>query len=291
MKYIRGFLMAWGNFTAIPCPYRKWHEEARRAMLCMLPVLGFIMGVIIVGLLWLLELLGVSPLLAGVILTASYFMMTGFIHVDGFMDCSDAIMSRRPDISQRQRILKDPAVGAFAVVAVCMMLMIFAAAMITLADKPSAEGVWVIPVIFMVSRVLAADAVMRYPVMGTSQYSNINKQGSETTVKERLILGVAGALLTLAVYDFVIYAMASQQPAGASLGSAYGFDGITVMGGFGGPAVYFGSVAAVLIAETAACRNDRRQLGGMSGDVSGHMMVTGETAGLFTAALLTSVFM
>ena len=32
--------------------------------------------------------------------------------------------------------------------------------------------------------------------------------------------------------------------------------------------------------------SDRRQLGGMSGDVSGHMLVTGEAVGVLAAALL-----
>ena len=35
MKYIRGFLMAWGCFCRIPCPYRKWNEDDRYAMLNM----------------------------------------------------------------------------------------------------------------------------------------------------------------------------------------------------------------------------------------------------------------
>lgn len=286
MKYIRGFFMAWGNFMALPCPYRKWHEEARRAMLCMLPLMGLLMGSITAVLLFVLEVLGAPPLLTGVLLTAAYFMMTGFIHVDGFMDCSDAIMSRRPDMAERQRILKDPAVGAFAVVAVCMMFMIFAASMVTLAGKTSVQGIFVIPVIFAVSRALAADAVMRYPVMGTSQYSDMKDRGGDMTIAERLILCLVGILPII-----VIYQLAVRIFAGGSGGAIGGAGVIGVMGDPGGLIVYFGSVAAVLIAETIACHNDRKQLGGMNGDVSGHMIVTGETAGLLAAALLTSVFL
>ena len=44
MKYIRGFLMAWGCFCRIPCPYRKWNEDDRYAMLNMFPFVGLLLG-------------------------------------------------------------------------------------------------------------------------------------------------------------------------------------------------------------------------------------------------------
>ena len=30
MRYIKGFLMAWGCFCRIPCPYRGWEELKKR---------------------------------------------------------------------------------------------------------------------------------------------------------------------------------------------------------------------------------------------------------------------
>ena len=115
MRYIKGFLMAWGCFCRIPCPYRGWEEDNRYAMLNMFPLIGTALGVLAGVIWWLLSLLGVSSLLTGALLTFSYFWMTGFIHLDGFMDCSDAVLSRRP-LADRQRILKDSRVGAFAVI-------------------------------------------------------------------------------------------------------------------------------------------------------------------------------
>ena len=133
-KHIRGFLMAWGNFSAIPCPYHKWHDESRKAMLCMLPVVGIMLSMIVCIAWWVLDLIGVPAILTGAVLTALYFMANGFIHLDGFMDCSDAILSRRPELEERQRILKASDVGAFAVISVMLMSIIFAASMMTLAE-------------------------------------------------------------------------------------------------------------------------------------------------------------
>lgn len=133
MRYIKGFLMAWGCFCRIPCPYRGWEEDNRYAMLNMFPLIGTTLGMLAGVIWWLLSLLGVSSLLTGALLTFSYFWMTGFIHLDGFMDCSDAVLSRRP-LADRQRILKDSRVGAFAVISLGFMMLLFFASMATLAE-------------------------------------------------------------------------------------------------------------------------------------------------------------
>ena len=44
MRYIKGFLMAWGCFCRIPCPYRDWEEDNRYAMLNMFPLIGTALG-------------------------------------------------------------------------------------------------------------------------------------------------------------------------------------------------------------------------------------------------------
>ena len=54
--------------------------------------------------------------------------------LDGFMDCTDSIMSRR-DLEERQRIMKDPTVGSFAVVMVCFLLITWFACFYTVASN------------------------------------------------------------------------------------------------------------------------------------------------------------
>ena len=49
-RLLDGFFMAWGMFLAIPCPLRRWNEEAREQMLLWLPGVGLIVGGIWVGL-------------------------------------------------------------------------------------------------------------------------------------------------------------------------------------------------------------------------------------------------
>jgi hypothetical protein len=100
--------------------------------------------------------------------------------MDGFMDCSDAILSRRPELEERQRILKASDVGAFAVISLVFMTMVFAASMITLAESFSLQKVALLIVIMAASRSIAADAVLRKPPMKTSQYVDLDERGNTT---------------------------------------------------------------------------------------------------------------
>lgn len=271
MKYIRGFLMAWGNFSALPCPYHKWHEDSRKAMLCMLPLVGAMLAVIVCVAWWLLDLIGVPAILTGAILTALYFICNGFIHLDGFMDCSDAILSRRPELSERQRILKASDVGAFAVISVVMMMLVFAASMMTLTEGFSIEKAGILLVVMTVSRSVAADAVGRKPAMKTSQYADLGETSKSGDVNafgmaEQAVIGLIMAIVILGVPMVVT---------GAEPTVLY--------------ILYYAPVAIVAIA--AACgigAYARKQLGGMNGDIAGYMVVMSETIAVLAAAVLAA---
>ena len=119
--WIYGFFMAWGMFLAIPCPKKIWSETARRKMLACLPFVGIVVGAVWALCAWLA---GYLPRALGAALgAAAPWLVTGFLHLDGFMDVCDGILSRR-DLETRRRILKDSHCGAFAVI--CMVLLAMA---------------------------------------------------------------------------------------------------------------------------------------------------------------------
>ena len=63
--------MAWGCFSWIPCPYKKWNDDDRTAMVAMLPLVGTGLG-LITGLVWaLLTALGAGPILSGAAVTGA----------------------------------------------------------------------------------------------------------------------------------------------------------------------------------------------------------------------------
>ena len=114
--------MAWGMFLAIPCPFPRWREEARVQMSACLPLIGGMLGGLWALLAWGLVRLSCPPAVTALLLAAFPWLCSGFIHLDGFMDVCDAVLSRR-DLEQRQRILKDSHCGAFAVICVCLLVL------------------------------------------------------------------------------------------------------------------------------------------------------------------------
>lgn len=275
-KYIRGFLMAWGNFSAVPCPYHKWHEESRKAMLAMLPLVGVLLAAIVIVAWWLLDLIGVPAILTGAILTALYFIANGFIHIDGFMDCNDAILSRRPELEERQRILKASDIGAFAVISVILMAIIFASSMMTLAEEFSLEKVSLLAVIMLVSRAFGADAVFRKPSMKTSQYVDLDEEAvvmlGPDEKKKKKAREQSALNLALVIPLLIIFNVFKE----SADGIAFSICHITVI-----------CVVALVAGGTGVYA--RKQLGGMNGDIAGYMIVMSETIGVLTTAIITSV--
>ena len=115
---VTAFFMAWGMFWMVPCPLKWWDERARKGMLLFLPVIGLLNGLVWALFVWLREKY-LPGLLGAGLLTVIPYVFSGFIHLDGYMDCADAVLSRR-DLETRRKILKDSHVGSFAVVALAI---------------------------------------------------------------------------------------------------------------------------------------------------------------------------
>ena len=235
------FWMCWGMFCAIPCPVKIWEEKARPRMLSCFPLLGFLIG----GL-WALCALLPAGMLRAFLLTAAPFLLTGCIHLDGFMDCCDAIFSRR-ELEKRQQILKDSHVGSFAVIGMVLL------GLCSFALWSESGQVPLLPLALLpvAVRAAAAVAVTCMKPMGHSQYAGVFDR------KERwrtLCLPVLCLLLSCTLAAF------SGWQGFAPLAGALGY----------GVAAWYGS----------------RQLGGMSGDVSGFALTIGELCGAAALALL-----
>lgn len=164
--FFHAFVMCQSMFCAIPFPCKIWDEKARDKLLWCLPLVGLEIGFIW----WLIYLVcdyfALPMLLQGAVLCASPFLLTGCIHLDGFMDVTDAVGSCR-DLERRREILKDSHVGSFAVIG-CVLLIVFQFACCAgVYNWVDSRMLILIPV---VSRSCSALAVAVLPKMSTSQY-------------------------------------------------------------------------------------------------------------------------
>ena len=231
--WIYGFFMAWGMFLAIPCPKKIWRESARRKMVACLPLVGLIAGLVWAGCVWLSAFL---PLPLGALLCAAApWLVTGFLHLDGFMDVCDAVLSRR-DLETRQRILKDSHCGAFAVICLVLLFLCQWAVFLSAGEIPLLPLV-LVPVS---CRACAALAVLTLRPIAVSQYSAMERGGAPVVFAALVLTGVCALSAIL-------------------------------WGSFAPLAAAAGYALAVWYAD--------RQLGGMSGDVSGFALTLGELCG------------
>lgn len=239
--WIYGFFMAWGMFLAIPCPLKLWNEKARSKMICCLPLVGLVVGGV-----WLLaayvgRFLPQSA--AGLLIAAAPWLATGFLHLDGFMDVCDAVLSRR-DLPRRQEILKDSHCGAFAVISMVLL------ALSQWSFAMAREELPLLPLLVIpaASRACAALAVLTLRPMTTSQYAAMTDRKTPYVVFAALVMAAA-VIVPLALW-----------------------------GSFAPLAAAVGYWLAVWYAD--------RQLGGMSGDVSGFALTLGELWGLAVLILV-----
>ena len=169
--WIYGFFMAWGMFLALPCPLKIWNERARSKMVCGLPLVGLVVGGV-----WVLAAYAgrfLPPPVGGLLIAAAPWLVTGFLHLDGFMDVCDAVRSRR-DLPRRQEILKDSHCGAFAVIG--MVLLALCQWSVFLSGSAD-ESLWGLLLIQVATRACAGLAVLKLRPMGTSQYAAMGRHG------------------------------------------------------------------------------------------------------------------
>ncbi len=154
MRVIRSLVIAFSTYSRIPMPQVEWSDENRKYAMCFFPLIGAAIGVSLWVWLRLCEALGVGSLLKGATAALIPLLITGGIHMDGFMDTSDALASWQP-MERRLEILKDTHVGAFAVINCAGYLLLFAGLLgeATLHDAP------LIGMCFVISRALSAWAL------------------------------------------------------------------------------------------------------------------------------------
>lgn len=110
-------------FTAVPINLEiPMDKEHLRKEVQTFPLLGLFQGIIYSFLLYCLQVwTPFSHLAVAFFLWLVMILLTGGIHLDGWMDTSDAYFSYR-DQEKRLEIMKDPRMGAFGVLSVMVLL-------------------------------------------------------------------------------------------------------------------------------------------------------------------------
>lgn len=160
MQVIRSFFIAFSMYSKIPVPQFAWKEKDMKYIFCFFPWIGALIGICIYFWNYLCEIYHIGSLCRTAINAAIPLLLTGGIHVDGFMDTMDAIHSYSPK-ERKLEILKDSHIGAFAVI----MLVTYGTVFLGAFSEIRADALLKIVCSgFFLSRCLCGISVVSFPL-------------------------------------------------------------------------------------------------------------------------------
>lgn len=158
IKLVRNMISAAALYTRIPMPRLNYREGDYKYALFFLPWVGGLLGILLhavtlcPGWDW-------APLSFQVCVVAALpLLVTGGFHLDGYMDVQDALRSYKTR-EEKLAILKDPHIGAFAVVGIAILAILWFGGTAMLLNG-YAYGSGVLYFVFFHGRALGAFAAL-----------------------------------------------------------------------------------------------------------------------------------
>ena len=163
MNGLYSCIIAISMYSRLPMPQIRWSREGMKHSMCFFPLVGLIQGLLLALWLWLArEVLGLSAAMTALWGTALPVLVTGGIHLDGFLDTMDGICSFG-DREKKLAILKDPHLGAFAVIYGMVYILLYAGVFYEFTVR-TAGKYDLLPVLFMtMERGLSGLSVLLFP--------------------------------------------------------------------------------------------------------------------------------
>lgn len=253
MGIIKSMIISFSMYSGIPVPQFEWKEEDMKYVLCFFPWIGLIIGILVYFWDRLCIRYGIGLFCHTVIGAVIPLLVTGGIHVDGFMDTMDAFHSYQPR-DRKLEIMKDPHLGAFSVI----MLAVYG--LLTLGALSELWEGRLIPIYcagFYLSRCLCGISAVTFPLA--------KKDGLLFYFVDHADKKIVKGTLYLQTLLCIAYMLSQSLKDG----------GIMAAAAFGAYAYYF-----------YRCK---KELGGITGDTAGYFVLLSEGS-IAAAALILNTF-
>ncbi len=184
-----GFWAALQFLTILPTPLR--HEVTAKTSgqsLTHFPLVGLILGAILLGLHYGLTLI-LPPPVVNALLIIALVILTGAHHLDGFIDTCDGVIAGKSK-KERLAIMSDSKVGAFGIVGAILLLLLKYA---SLSSAPILPSLLLMPTL---SRWTMVGIIFTFPYAKSSGMGLAFKQGASW---QRLTISTAIALIAAVV--------------------------------------------------------------------------------------------
>lgn len=227
------FKIAFSMYSKIPMPKTDWNKKNMKYALCFFPVVG----IAILALVMLWNYISVNLQMGNIMHTAILvvipILVTGGIHLDGFLDTMDALSSYQP-MEKRLEILKDPHTGAFAIIsAVTYFILYFG-----VWSEVHGKALIILSIGFVLSRALSGLSIVIFPCAKNSGLAATFSDAAEKNkVKYVMIVYIfictlimlfinvllGGICVTTAFIVFIYYKVMSKNNFGGITGDLAGY--------------------------------------------------------------------
>ena len=249
MKFLEPMIIAFSMYSKIPVPYFEWKKEDMRFSLIFLPAVGAFIGALEMLCFYLCGFIGINYARI-FFLTAVPVLFTGGLHLDGYMDTSDALASYG-DREKKLAILKDSHIGAFAVIRIILYFLILIGVMFTAEQYSSEMFPTELALLFVISRISAAFAMLFLHSARQDGIEYTFSKNADRKIVITVLSIISAAVIFLCIYTDVL----------------------------SGCLVIISNILLFIIYR----RRMYREFGGITGDTEGWLICMSELAG--TAAL------
>lgn len=223
------FLAAIRFLTVFPVVQdREFSTEELGRSSAWFPLVGLMLGGILIGMDFLLED-HLNGAVLNMLLIITMVIVTGALHLDGFIDTCDGIFLRRP-AEDRLRIMSDSRVGGFGVVGACCLILLKFAALLALPHDLRWGALLLMP---LVGRWTMTCLLFLFPYARDEGKGLVFKQqvnGSRVIIATSIallaaiVVGWTGGLLVIAVTGLIVLFLASyiSHGLGGLTGDTYG---------------------------------------------------------------------
>lgn len=154
MSIIKAFLACFSTYSRIPMPRVDLDSNDMKYSFVFFPFIGAVIGIIQYFLYVLAYEFSLPRFILAIVSAVVPILITGGIHIDGYMDTMDAFSSFG-NKEKKLQIMKDPHAGAFAIIYLLVYEMLYVACIYMMSDK----GIILFSMSFILSRILSGIAV------------------------------------------------------------------------------------------------------------------------------------
>lgn len=160
MRIIKNIIVAFSLYSQIPMPRFEWNEDDMKHNIVFLPWIGIVIGLVMWLFLYLTRMIELPVICRLAVYSLIPLIITGGFHLDGYMDVQDALKSYK-SADEKLEILKDPHIGAFAIIRLAIYSLVWIAAEAVCLESGRDVCIYTFFLIFFMARATSGMVVLK----------------------------------------------------------------------------------------------------------------------------------